>query len=142
MLCLKRFQVASRPLCRCIKTKEFYLYSFVRSTNMAANYFVILLHWDWVKTFDYVIVLLSTRLSQSKMFLYNVMIIYKYSYSLGFLFKNLHFIYDTSKQLSVELVIEHCDKPLSPPLQFILPENISSFLTDETAVNEMSRRTG
>jgi hypothetical protein len=39
-------------------------------------------------------------------------------------------MYDNSEHVDVELVIVHCDKFFSPPLQFILPENIGSLLLD------------
>jgi hypothetical protein len=39
-------------------------------------------------------------------------------------------MYDNSEQLVVEEKVEHRDKYFSPPLQFILPENISSSTPD------------
>ena len=40
-------------------------------------------------------------------------------------------MYDNSEQLPEEVMMEHCDKSVSVPLQFISPEIISTLVSDD-----------
>ena len=58
-------------------------------------------------------------------------------HALVVLSNNLHFIYANSEQLFVEVLKEHCNKLfVKPKIHPILPENISSFVSDEGALDE------